>query len=196
MIPELQQLSESTSWEEIRSGFGRFLGVDAPLTDAVIRRAMADDRFAHYLLITRGQPATMRMLLEDPSNAQYAGPDASSASDPALVDVDPTPQTSQGSVALIAKATGAFARWARQGFTRVEPEEFDRRYAACQACPHLTDPSDAAVYKIAAPRDDRRICGACGCFVVWKARRTSERCPAADPSRPDVNRWGQELPAA
>jgi hypothetical protein len=101
-------------------------------------------------------------------------------------------------VALLAKATGAFARWARQGFTRVEPEEFDRRYAACLACPHLTEPSDAAVYKVAGPRtgDDRRICDACGCFVVPKARRTSEHCPVADPSRPGLNRWGQEMPAA
>jgi hypothetical protein len=202
MIAELQTLSESGSWEVMRIGLARFLGVAGPVPDQVLRRAIADDHFAHYLIVCRGEPTTLEMLLRDPKNEAYSvtggagvGMASGAATEQALRPaVVAAPRAPASSIGLVAKAAGSFARWAAAGFTQVDRAEFDRRYGICLACSHLTTPPDLAAYRLAPDvGDDRRICDACGCFATAKARRTNERCPVADPARPGLNRWGQAI---
>jgi hypothetical protein len=94
-----------------------------------------------------------------------------------------------GAVELAARGSRALARWAATGFTTVDDATYQRRMSACVQCPELSGQGS-----------DRPVCSLCGCRVVWKARMTSESCPAASPDDPSLTRWGEpagaEVPSA
>jgi hypothetical protein len=89
-----------------------------------------------------------------------------------------------GPVELAARGSRALARWAATGFTTVDDATYQRRMSACVQCPELSGQGS-----------DRPVCSLCGCQVVWKARMTSENCPAASPDDPSLTRWGEPVPA-
>lgn len=83
---------------------------------------------------------------------------------------------------LALRAASALARWAKTGFTFVDQDVLSRRLAACHACP------DLVVGKVPT-------CAQCGCRVEWKARLSSESCPAVHDNTPGLTRWGEPLTA-
>lgn len=84
---------------------------------------------------------------------------------------------------LAARGATALARWAATGFTTVDETTFADRLSACDACPNLT-----------RRESPNPVCGLCGCRVRWKARLSSESCPAPSPGNPTHTRWGEPAP--
>ncbi|MBF9264060.1 hypothetical protein [Paracidovorax cattleyae] len=198
----LENLTTAGSMPQVRQRFAEFLGLDDPLPDPVIHRALSDRPFLHNLIVSRGSPQFLQILISDPKNAAFPRPPEGllGIEEPADPDVqDPAEAKAlPGSLRLAARAAGALARWGAAGIVRVEPEVFEQRWSSCQACPHLIEPPERVVYKItsslaARQQADARVCAACGCVAQRKARLPTERCPRADPAQPNFNRWGQAL---
>ena len=196
----LNNLTAAGSMPEIRRRFAEFLGLEEPLPDLVIHRALAERPFLHHLIICRGSPRFLQILIQDPKNAQYSHPPATvtetTTSSTPLSD-DAVDRDASGNWRLVAKAAGALARWGAAGIARVEPEVFERRWSACLACPHLVSPPELMVYKLSgalsARQTDRRVCSACGCVAQRKAKLPTEHCPRPDPAQSGLNRWGEAL---
>jgi hypothetical protein len=191
MIRELEALSRMDSWSSMHAAFGAYLGMAVP--PEVLRRALDDDQFAHYLMICKGQPTYLAPLISDPKNQAYVDtppPDEPKATAPVTTAAQP-----HSTLGLVARASGSFLRWGASGFSRVERAVVEQRYAACTSCPELRATPDQLLYKIMPKSrdDDGRVCNACGCPVVAKGKRATERCPVADPDRPGHNRWGQAI---
>lgn len=201
----LENLTAAGSMPEVRQRFAQFLGLDDPLPDPVIHRALSDRPFLHNLIVSRGSPQFLRVLISDPKNAAFPEPPASAAelevpggaAEGGEAPTHPRAEDLPGSFRLAARAAGALARWGAAGIVRVESEVFEQRWSTCQACPHLVEPPKRMAYRISeslAPRQaDPRVCSACGCVAQRKARLPTERCPRADPAQPGLNRWGQAL---
>ncbi len=99
----------------------------------------------------------------------------------------PAPAASTpSSTELVARAAGAFSRWAAAGFGRVDAEAYEQRRAACNGCEHLTTPSTRLVRLMAGGAANTKVaCGLCGCDVRKKAwllteSRSDGRWPQAD----------------
>jgi hypothetical protein len=101
-----------------------------------------------------------------------------------LLEHPPERPRRQTKAELAARGAGALVRWARTGFTVVDGATYERRLAACERCPDLQR-TDAG----------NRVCARCGCRVDWKARLSSESCPASDPGAPELTRWREPTPA-
>jgi len=188
MIDQLQQLEQSQSWEEVRLEFGKYLGLEGAAPSSVTRRAMEDRMYAHYLVVCREKPTYLEKLLEDPKNKKYED----TAAGPAVPLVPAAPEHSN--LELVAKASKSLFKWAKAGFERVEPAEYEKRSEACKSCPFLAAAPDKAAYKFKLKNEtDMRVCTACGCVAARKARLTTEACPKPDPDNPGFNRWGQPM---
>jgi hypothetical protein len=173
MLTAIDDLRKLENWPEVCARFGELIGLDGPAPPAVARRALVDERYAFYLLLTRDAPQLRLRLLEDPRNRDYEPAGDSTAE-------------------LAGRAAKAMARWTATGLKRVDDETFQRRWASCQACPMLVKPPDRLVYKgLTVLTGDRRVCSACGCMATAKARIPTEHCPVADPDDPSLNRWGE-----
>jgi hypothetical protein len=99
-----------------------------------------------------------------------------------------------GSGGLLATAAKALMRWTTDGFRFVDKETRQRRWAACQACPHLTEPNGKGLHQvIKLMRPEAKICGLCGCFASAKVRLRHEQCPDAHPDDPTQTRWTRAL---
>ena len=159
--------------------FGRILGLDEPVPEAVLRAALENDAYARYLLASRNARPVLDILMAHP---------------PAAV-ATPSPPPSRSNRELLWQAARSFGRWTRTGFARVDEENYRRRFQACQRCDQLVDPPDRAIYKLApAGGGDRRICAACGCIAANTARLASESCPLPDLRQPHLTRWGEPMP--
>lgn len=178
MAQILPKFEEARTWEELCRHFGELLHLNAPAPLAAVRRAMQDDKYAHYLMSVRESPSMLRILLDDPRNQEYEAPKPA--------------EITQSQGALVAKAAEALVKWGKAGFKRVDDETYQQRWSACQACPNLVDPPELPIYKaLSFQKSDLRICALCGCTASRKAQVPTERCPDEDPSNPAVNRWGQ-----
>ena len=186
MLPELAEKLTGLDWEQARAAVAEVLGLPSPLPAAALRRAMVEDRYCFVLLAFRGNLPRLHDLVNDPRNRPYVLP--GDGETPA-----PRPQPGGHSTAgLMIKAGQALNRWAVAGFPTVDQETLERRFAACSACPELTEPPVKWVYKVTlATTSDERICNACGCVASRKARLLTERCPRPDPGRPELSRWGE-----
>ncbi len=177
----LDELSRADSWEEVRAQFGELLNLDGPAPSAVVRRALEDDLFTHYLIVTRDDPKLLRVLLEDPRNQEYE---------------QPVPEEESSAADLLTRAAGALIRWGKAGFVQVDPATLERRWGACQTCPNLVAPPDRVLYRmVQVTRGDHRICVRCGCVASRKAKLPTERCPERDPDKPSLSRWGDPFEA-
>lgn len=178
------------SWADQRAELGRLLGLAGPVPDAVLRRALADQRFAYHLLAVSGRPEMLERFFRAPATLAYAEP---------ADQADRADKVGQTSLELARTATRALARWARSGFVRTDPQVYQRRLAACLRCDQLAEPPRSVLAAIAAPgagdRAEGKVCGACGCFVTRKAGLASESCPLPDPADPARTRWGEPLEA-
>jgi hypothetical protein len=180
MIPALRSLEQEVStWDEMCSVLGEYLGLKQPISKAVLRRAREDDRFARHLFTCKYHPDLLKVLLSDPKNKSYEHPE----------DIKPEQRSN---LQLIAKASKALLEWGKVGFTQVDQATFERRFDSCQACEYLIEPPDQLVYKITlSKKSDQRVCSACGCAAARKARIPTETCPVADSANPSLNRWGE-----
>jgi hypothetical protein len=178
-----QAVADPGTWSDQRADLGRLLGLGGPVPDAVLRRAVAEQRFAYYLLSFRGRPDMLDRFFADPATLAYGV--AGSARSVAR----------QRNGELVRSAATALARWAKSGFIRASPEVYERRLAACLGCDQLSLPAQSLLSRIAAPgpadRAAGRACGACGCPVTRKASLASESCPLPDPGDPAHSRWGE-----
>jgi hypothetical protein len=173
-----------TSEQEGAERLGTYLGLGAPVPLPVLRRAIVDERFAGHLLVNRDRPAALGLFLTDPRNEAF-----DTGAPPARV-------ADRSSLSLLWSAGKGAARWGASGFRMLSDAEFGERVAACRRCPNLVEPPGNLVYRLhLSPQSDRRVCAACGCVAVRKARLPTERCPVQDPARPGYNRWGQPLNA-
>ena len=178
MIPELNNIDGTESWDELRERFGKVLGLDSPVPAAVMRRAMADSIFAHRLLTSRNSRGFLDSLMRDPRNRAY--------------DVA-EPPTELSNRELIGKAAKALVSWGKSGFSQVDQETYTRRIDACHGCPNLGEPGNQLVYKLRRKSEDSRVCKLCGCVAARKARLPTESCPAAHPTEPGLSRWGEPV---
>jgi len=168
-----------TSIEENCLRFGKVLGLDEPVSEAVLLSATQEPTYAHNLLVCRGTPEFMEFLLKNP---------------PYKPDLVESTNHEKSNVDLLTKVSKAMWRWSKTGFSTVDEETHARRFGACQECPHLVEPPKKLLYKLAKTKgSDSRICRLCGCFASRKARLPIESCPLPHPSVPSVNRWGEPL---
>lgn len=146
------------------------------LPEEIVHRAANDRFFLHQLIGNRQSPEVIAALI---------GPAADSS----------RPwRTPPSSPEMMLRASKALLRWARAGFGTVDRETFERRQAACRACPNLTAPGDRIVHKLFPGRTDNRVCDLCGCAIERKAQLPTEDCPAPDPRNPSLTRWADPRP--
>jgi hypothetical protein len=192
----LESLTSAGSMDEVRLRFARFLGLDEPLPETIVHRALADRPFLHNLIICRGSPSFLEVLFADPRNATFRAP-AAPPDEPEAAPREATPAVEKSNAQLIAGAAKALARWGAAGLVRAEPEVFERRWSACQACDLLVAPPDRLIYKVFSlgSKSDPRVCSACGCVAQRKARVPTEHCPRPDPEDASQSRWGEPRPS-
>jgi len=175
-VTTIQELTDVklNSIDEGCRHFGRVLGLDEPVSPAVLMSALSSDEYARNLLTCRKEPAFLKILLDNP--------------------VRTTPQieeTRKRPVEILKKVSVALAKWGKIGFSTASEDVFEARLRACVGCPHIRQISSSdAAYKL---MNTRAKCGLCGCDVEKKARMSSEECPGADPNAFGYNRWGQPI---
>ena len=176
--------SEEPAREELvaalRTRLGEMLNLEEPVSEAVARLAIEDPLYAHHLMVSRDNLDFLLALLSRPEQGR-AGGEA-----PGALTTN----------ALLARAAKALWRWSKAGFTKLDDATYRARLDACLACPHLVEPPDRLVYRVAATAGagmDGRVCGKCGCLAARKARLPSESCPDRQPGNPHVTRWGEPI---
>lgn len=174
------------SIEEGCTKLGRFLGLDAPVSQDVFETVIDNPTYATALFTARTAPVFRDHLLARPDSCERR------------YERSPEPEeaahASFSNGALLAKAAKSFIAWGRSGFKTADDALYKARLAACNACEHHIVPERKLSYQLAAAltgtKADRKVCGLCGCVTEAKARLEDERCPGQDPKRPGFSRWG------
>jgi len=169
--------AEAQATEEKCLEFARTLGMEQPVSVAVLEAALRDETYARNLLTSRRSPALLKHLLAHPPKPRQ--PESA------------TPQFSNAELAK--RAAAALLRWGAVGFSVVDKATLERRRAACLSCPHLTGPPDKLIYKLTLPNESDMICGLCGCNVRKKMKLPTESCPASNPEAHGMSRWGEPM---
>lgn len=179
MIEIIKKLEQAGPWNDMRIELGAMLGLDGPVSSAVLARARAEDRFASHLFLSSFDHDMLRLFLHDEKNSAYE-----------LYEIP----EKFSNVQLATKATRALLDWGKSGFEKVSKETYEARFSACEKCEFLKDPPAQLAYKVKLKREsDQRICGACGCGVSRKAWLSTETCPVSDPSNPEFNLWAEPV---
>jgi len=183
-------LHDSQTLEKSQQILGELINLGQPASEAVTRRALADQRYAHYLLITKDIPELRDKLLLDPRNESF---ESDGSRSDGLKEVQSSVDGPSGNIELIFRTTSSFLAWGKSGFKLADQNLLDKRLQACERCEFLTDPPKKLIYLglelVTGKRD--KICKACGCFVKKKAMLPSEKCPKQDPVQPNLSRWGE-----
>ncbi len=144
--------------------------LDLPdIADTVVERAAADPLFLNRMMAVRDDASAVRSMMATVTGALPKW-------------------TAPATGVAIRHLSSAIARWAAVGFRPVDVPTLEARVAACRRCPHLAEPGQI-LQKAVAGRGGK-MCGLCSCAVEKKAFLPTERCPAPDPERPGLNRWG------
>jgi len=169
------------SISDMRARLGNWLRLRDPVSEEVLIAVVSHPSYARRLAAARGFPDAVAWLI--------ARPPALPESARRMVDAM-TRDAGPGTAGLLASAAKALMRWTTDGFRFVDEETRQRRWAACQTCPHLTEPSGKGLHQaIKLMRPEAKICGLCGCIASAKARLRHEQCPDADPDDPSQTRW-------
>ena len=168
-------MDETATLDDVRGEFARQFRLVVPVETHVMNAAIEDPLYAHHLFVCRNSPSMQRSMLASAPRHAVNGE-----------------ATNRSNGELVSKAVRALWRWRTHGFRIVEPETLNRRWSACEKCPHLIDPPKRAVLQLAAlVSEDNRVCNMCGCVARNKARVPSETCPDRDPKSPQFTRWGE-----
>lgn len=179
MIEIIKELEGAQSWNEMRKELGNLLGLDEPVSSAVLRRAREDDKFASYLMMSRHNIKTLNLFLNAPKNKEYE------ISNTAIEHTN---------VELAKRATKAIFNWGKSGFQKVDEAVFNTRFSACEQCEFLKEAPDKLAYQVTLTRrSSNKVCSACGCTAAKKAWLPTESCPVEDPSRQGFNLWGEAI---
>lgn len=181
------QLSEinGASVAEKRQTFAYMLGLEEPVSEAVLLCAVESPSYARSLMNAMNQPARLNDLLTNPPHLRGTKATFSNAN-------------------LVAKAGTALMKWAVAGFPTVSKSVLETREDACLACPELKAPTNtlqqltasSSVSEKIGRRTGNKSCQACGCVITNKIRLATESCPLACPDDFTVNRWGEPLKTA
>ena len=185
MIKELLDAKDSDSIPDLCLRLGTFLGLEKAVPENVLMRAINDPPFANDLITCRNTPGFLGALFDDPVTRSY----------------DVNASESKSNLDLISKATTAFIKWGKAGFSTVDLETLERRENACLRCPHLKDP-ERTLQKLMSgkkssekvgSRVGKKVCELCGCTVSKKMRLPTESCPSADPILVGMTRWNEPI---
>ncbi|MBB6503013.1 hypothetical protein [Pedobacter cryoconitis] len=184
MIQELLQIKPTDSFQDMRDRMGAFLGMNTPIPENAMRRAVQDQDYANNLITCRNAPGFLEVLLTDPENEQYA--------------LNTVQDNEISNVELIQKAAGAFMRWGKAGFSVVDDTTLEIRENACMGCENLSKP-EKKLQKLVTSKPSEQIgkrisdcvCKLCGCSLSKKIRIPTESCPARHPENSNLNRWGE-----
>lgn len=183
MIQELLDIKPTDSFLEMRARMGAFLGLEEPLPENAMRRAINDEDFANSLITCRDAPGFLKPLINDPKNEIYA-----------------TKEANLSNTQLIGKATQAFVKWGKAGFSVVDKDILEKRENACLGCENLMKPETALQKLVSSEASDqigRRTsnasCRACGCNISKKIRLPTEACPVEDKNQAGFTKWGEEI---
>jgi hypothetical protein len=199
-----ENFRDIADFAEARHRLGELINLGEPASDAVTRRAMNDERFVFYLMMTKDSPELLRQILDDPRTATYDRPDVPVAEKGleetrTASDHDKMPPAPAHSTAeLIGRAGASLLKWSKAGFKAADEGTIQRRWAACRACEFLVDPPQTLLYqgvKLIAGKDVK-VCAACGCAANKKIALPSESCPRPHADNPQLTRWGESRPAS
>ncbi|KIP17081.1 hypothetical protein KY49_6883 [Burkholderia sp. MSHR3999] len=181
--------------DQARARLAELINLPEPAPLAVTRRALADQKFAMYLMLTKDSPELQKQLFDDPRNRGYEGdgndPGSKSGANAAGEARRIAGQHSTGE--LLTNVSTAFVKWSGTGFKQVDDETRARRWAACQACEYLADPPESILYqglKLLVGKDTK-VCSACGCAANKKVGIPTERCPVEREEGSGVSMWGE-----
>ncbi|MQA19851.1 hypothetical protein [Rugamonas rivuli] len=169
MIAPFKAVAAAGDWSAQLHALAELLQMDVLPPGQVLRRALADDRYASNLFMSRGQPTLLRKLLASPGNAAFA--EAAVAADSADIAAVPA-------LATVGHAVAAMGRWAASGFATLSVDQAEARMAVCRPCAHYTAAPKNLLYGLTFDAAvDMNICSACGCVARRKAKLASEDCP-------------------
>jgi len=166
--------------------------VEFALTLHLLFRLTISGRAAHIT----ARPSIVSPLLEM-GVMNYAEHDGQNeaTSQPRQTEKQSAPQSALAPLStmrLLANAVRSVFRSRKVVSESASSAEVERRLSICRACPNIV--SDGVIPKIVrATTTETSACGLCGCPLMRKARKLNARCPDADPSRLNVNRWGQVI---
>jgi len=183
MIQELLDVKASDSFSEMCARMGAFLGMEEPLPENAMRRAIEDEEYANNLIACRDAPGFLKALINDPQNDSFA-----------------PKNDSVTNAQLIGRATKAFVKWGKAGFSVVDQKVLESRENACLGCENLMKP-EKVLQKLMSSKSKDQIgkratdctCKACGCVISKKIRIPTEACPVEDKNRPGFNKWGEAI---
>ncbi|QNR24553.1 hypothetical protein [Croceimicrobium hydrocarbonivorans] len=186
MIAELTTITSSNSFPEMCTRMGAFLGMNEPVPENAMRRAIKDDEYANNLITCRNSVDFLQVLLNDPLNESFS---------------ESIEENTHSNGDLALKAVKAMFKWGKAGFSVVDDETLERRENACLSCEHLVKPNKSlqklvvsqAVDKIGKRAADC-TCKLCGCSISKKIKIPTESCPGAHLTQPGYNRWGEKMP--
>jgi hypothetical protein len=183
-------LVDMPSLESSQKLLGELINLGKPASEAVTRRAIADQKYAQYLLMTKDIPELRDKLLLDPRNDAFQGEGGILNED--LAAGGQASDCQPGTSKLLSRATVSFVTWAKSGFKLADQNLLAKRLQACWVCEFLTDPPKTMIYQgvEVVTGKHEKICSACGCFVNKKAALATERCPKQDPDQTNKSRWG------
>lgn len=171
---------------EAQQHFALLLGLDRPVSEAVLTAAVNDPLYAMHLISSRSSPQFLDILLNNPPGV---------ARD-ATTSAFPQEETQHSAGELLGRFAKAMVGWSRSGFATAPKELLEKRLDTCRACPNLKARDGGSILQRLASTVglDGHSCGLCGCFVSAKARILRESCPGEDPAKPGFTRWGDPMP--
>jgi hypothetical protein len=187
MIQELLEIKPNESFPEMCARLGTILGLDEPIPENVLHRAIDDPGFANDLITCRNAPEFLRVLINDARNADY------------IPKVSETKTINNKE--LIQNASKALLRWGKAGFSVVDDATLEKREDSCLACPNLLAPEKMLqklvgkkTKAVIGRRTGKQVCSLCGCNVSKKIRIPTESCPAQHPTKIGLTRWEEAMP--
>lgn len=173
-------MSSNNNFKKQCEELSAILGLDYPVSENVLLKALEDSTYAHNLLVCRDNPEYLEMIFKN------------------------TPQLKDGSkedhhsgISLVKRAAKSLIEWSKTGFSTVSSDIYQKRIDACNSCTSLIDipKSKKYLYGLTGVDSDKeKICRLCGCVVSIKARRLTDTCPEADPKADGLNKWGEPIP--
>lgn len=170
---------DCTAISEVRERLATQLGVD--VSSEVAQKAIADPQYLYSLTAVKNNRAWLEALFRLALNEQ-----------------PPEPNVEKSSLALGLSYLRSLTRSATNGFQSVPEQMLQRRWDACQCCPHLQDMPNRFLYHlgrgiIVRSNEDQRVCALCGCFAFAKAKKLHESCPAECPQDARMTRWQEPI---